>query len=192
MADLKIYTRTGDNGTTALHGAMRVPKTDIRIEANGSLDELNVAIGLARSFISPHSPWQLELKDIQTTLMIAMSRVATVSVKRIDNPNPLPPNMVENLERLIDALDASCGKPQHFLLPGGNHSSAFLHQARVVARRAERQLWRLHEVDPVEHELLQWVNRLSDFFFVLARHELMAANITPEHWQSFSYKRVKK
>ncbi len=192
MADLKIYTRTGDRGTTALHGAMRVPKTDIRIEANGSLDELNVAIGIARSFMDDNSPWQAELKQIQLTLMTVMSRVATVSSKRDENPNALPPTMVEDVEILIDRINQLCGKPEYFLLPGGNKSSAFLHQARVAARRAERRLWQLNELDPVEPAVLCWVNRLSDLFFVMARHELMTDNREPEHWQLFSYKRTRK
>lgn len=189
MADLKIYTRTGDRGTTSIHGRMRVPKTDIRIEANGTLDELNVAIGIARSFLDTHSPWQLELKDIQTTLMTVMSRVATLSSKRSDNPNQLPPDMVEHIEHLIDSIDNVCGKPDSFLLPGGNHASAFLHQARVIARRAERRLWQLDAADPVEPQVLRWVNRLSDLFFVMARCELLQADLTPEQWQLFSYKR---
>lgn len=192
MADLKIYTRTGDRGTTALHGAMRVPKTDIRIEANGSLDELNVAIGIARSFMADSSPWQTELKQIQMTLMTVMSRVATVSDKRDDNPNTLPLTMVEDVERLIDDINESCGKPEYFMLPGGNKASAFLHQARVAARRAERRLWQLNEQDPVEPAILCWVNRLSDLFFVMARLELMTDNIKPELWQLFSYKRSNK
>lgn len=189
MADLKIYTRTGDRGTTAIHGKMRVPKTDIRIEANGTLDELNVAIGIARSFLHPHSDWQPELKRIQTTLMTVMSRMATVSSKRSENPNPLPDNLVEHIEHLIDSIDTLCGKPDCFLLPGGNQASAFLHQARVIARRAERRLWQLNATDPVEPQVLQWVNRLSDLFFVMARCELLQANLTPEQWQLFSYKR---
>lgn len=192
MADLKIYTRTGDRGTTALHGAMRVPKTDIRIEANGSLDELNVAIGIARSFMADSSPWQTELKQIQMTLMTVMSRVATVRDKRDDNPNTLPLTMVEDVERLIDDINESCGKPEYFMLPGGNKASAFLHQARVAARRAERRLWQLNEQDPVEPAILCWVNRLSDLFFVMARLELMTDNIKPELWQLFSYKRSNK
>lgn len=189
MADLKIYTRTGDRGTTAIHGKMRVSKTDMRIEANGTLDELNVSIGIVRSFMDEHSAWQPELKAIQITLMTVMSRVATVNDRRNENPNPLPCNMVEHIEQLIDSIDCACGKPDSFLLPGGNKLSAFLHQARVVARRAERRLWQLNEIDPVEPQVLQWVNRLSDLFFVMARYELLKADMTPEHWQLFSYKR---
>ena len=98
MADLKIYTRTGDRGTTAIHGKMRVSKTDMRIEANGTLDELNVSIGIVRSFMDEHSAWQPELKAIQITLMTVMSRVATVNDRRNENPNPLPCNMVEHIE----------------------------------------------------------------------------------------------
>ncbi|MDE7025981.1 MAG: ATP:cob(I)alamin adenosyltransferase, partial [Paramuribaculum sp.] len=105
MADLKIYTRTGDRGTTAIHGHMRVAKTDVRIEANGTLDELNVAIGIARSFMDTDSVWQEELKNIQLTLMTVMSRVATVNSKREDNPNKLPCGMVEGVENLIDKVN---------------------------------------------------------------------------------------
>ncbi len=189
MAELKIYTRTGDRGTTAIHGRMRVSKTDIRIEANGALDELNVAIGIARSFMADDSLWQPYLKDIQFTLMTVMSRVATVNAARNTNPNELPEDMVAKIEHLIDCVGEKCGKSDCFVLPGGNKASAFLHQARVVARRAERRLWALDAVDSVEPEVLQWVNRLSDLFFVLARYELDIENIASEKWMMFSYKR---
>ena len=189
MAELKIYTRTGDRGTTAIHGKMRVPKTDSRIEANGSLDELNVSIGIARSFISDDSILQPVLKDIQMLLMAIMSRVATISAKRHENPNSLPEDMVESIENCIDSFTTECGKPKAFILPGGNHSSAFLHQARVMARRAERRLWTLNAQDEVEPQVLQWVNRLSDLLFVMARYELQQADLSEEKWKLFSYKR---
>lgn len=189
---VKIYTRTGDRGTTSIHGRVRVPKTDIRIEANGTLDELNVAIGIARSFMAEDSPWQPLLKEIQMTMMTVMSRVATPGHLLDANPNALPADMVERVEEAIDNLCVQCGKAEYFVLPGGNKASAFLHQARVVARRAERLLWRLNENDSVEAEILQWVNRLSDLFFMLARYELANAGLSPEQWQSFAYKRNKK
>lgn len=189
---VKIYTRTGDRGTTSIHRRVRVSKTDIRIEANGTLDELNVAIGIARSFMAEDSPWQPLLKEIQMTMMTVMSRVATPGHLLDANPNALPADMVGMVEEAIDNLCVQCGKAEYFVLPGGNRSSAFLQQARVVARRAERLLWRLNENDSVEAEILQWVNRLSDLFFMLARYELVNAGLSPEQWQSFAYKRNKK
>lgn len=188
----KVYTKTGDGGTTGIHGGLRVSKTDIRIETNGSLDELNVAIGIACSFINPDSPIQATLKDVQVSLMTIMSRVATPSKKLESNPNPLPQNLVERLELKIDGYNAQCTNPEYFILPGGTQASAFLHECRVRARRAERNLWVLNEVDPVEPQITTYVNRLSDLFFVLARYELEWAGLDEERWQQFSYKHKKE
>ncbi len=188
----RIYTRTGDQGMTGIHGGGRVRKTDIRIEANGCIDELNVAIGIVRSFMPVDHPWQNDLKEIQLTLMTVMSLVATPSSKRELNPNHLPENLVTNIEHRIDEVTAQSSESEYFILPGGSIVSAFLHQCRVAARRAERRLWQLNAEDTVPENILAYINRLSDLFFALARHEMQASGLDEERWKAFAYKRMKK
>jgi len=185
----RIYTRTGDSGTTAINNRIRVPKTDIRIEANGSIDELNVSIGIVRSLLPATHEWQPVLKEIQTNLMSVMSIVATKDELRGENPNTLPVSLIEDIEETIDRIAAGCPAAEHFILPGGTTSSAFIHQSRVNARRAERRLWELNDTDPVPNIILRYVNRLSDLFFIMARSELFQTGLSEERWQAFSYKR---
>lgn len=188
----RIYTRTGDRGTTSIHGRIRVPKTDPRIEANGSLDELNVAIGTVRSFMEPDDPRQDELRKIQFTIMPLMSLVATRSDEREKNPNTLPESLVTDIENLIDRLAAECAGAGDFILPGGTRVAALLHGARVAARRAERRLWELDAIDKVPEQILCYINRLSDLFFIMARNEMTQGGADEEIWKSFAYKRERK
>lgn len=188
----RLYTRSGDKGTTSIHGGKRVPKTDLRIEANGSLDELNVVIGMVRTLLPVDHEWQVGLRDIQLSLMSAMSLVATESMDRNNNPNSLSDNLVDCAERLIDDVCCRIGDAKYFILPGGTPLAAWLHQARVTARRAERRLWQLNDVDTVPENILQWVNRLSDLFFAMARCSMIESGVDEERWQSFSYNRVRK
>lgn len=188
----RIYTRTGDKGTTAIHGGIRVAKTDIRIEANGCIDELNVAIGSIRTLLQLDHTWQPLLRAIQLHLMTAMSLVATRSDMRDRNPNELPADLIETLEHEIDLINRDCSPADSFILPGGTPLASSLHQARVVARKAERWLWRLHEVDNVPEAILIYLNRLSDLFFIMARYELRQAECKEEIWREFGYKRKLK
>lgn len=188
----RIYTRSGDRGTTAIHGGGRVPKTDIRIEANGTLDELNVAIGTVRSFLPADHEWQAALKDIQMRMMALMSIVATPADKRTGNPNSMPDDCVTGIEHIIDNISAASGDSEYFVLPGGSPVASFLHQCRVVARRAERRLWQLHEKDAVPEIILQYINRLSDLFFVMARAQAQIGAIGEERWKQVAYKRKLK
>ena len=185
----KIYTRTGDDGTTGIFGGERVPKDDIRIEANGTIDELNTMIGIVRSLLSEHDEWQKWLFDIQMELMACMSHVATPSVKRKENPNTLRTDLSPIFEERMDAMNAAMEDNGYFILPGGTQVSAQLHQARVIARRAERRLCSLHRQDPLPMSILKFVNRLSDLFFVMARYEMYRQHWTEEKWKSFGYKR---
>lgn len=185
----RIYTRTGDRGTTAIHGGTRVPKDDIRIEANGCLDELNVLIGVVRSVLPDGHGWQHLLGDIQRNLMVVMSLVATPSEMRGKNPNTLPDDLVASVEATLDEVSASVEDLGYFVLPGGTFVAAQLQLARTVARRAERRLWTLNREDEVPPRILQYVNRLSDLFFVLARYEMQQQDWPEERWQSFAYKR---
>lgn len=166
-----------------------MPKTDIRIEANGCVDELNVAIGILRTMLVSNHPWQPLLKEIQLNLMAMMSLIATRSELRSANPNTLPEDIIDKMERVIDKIHAECTPPDSFILPGGTPVAAQLHQCRVLARRAERRLWSLNEQDRVPAEILCYLNRLSDLFFIMARWELQHSGCQEEIWRAFGYKR---
>lgn len=184
----KVYTKTGDKGTTGIHGGMRVAKDDIRIEANGCLDELNAVIGIIRSMLPAGDAWQELLHAIQRELMVVMSHVATPA--GVANPNPLTvATLVARCECEMDALTEQLHEHGYFLLPGGTPVSAQLHFARTVARRAERRLWTLNRQDPVNKDILCFINRLSDLFFVMARMEMQRQGWPEEKWQEFAYKR---
>lgn len=185
----RIYTRTGDNGTTGIFGGERVEKDDIRIEANGTIDELNTVIGIVRSLLPEQDEWHGWLYEIQMELMACMSHVATPSARRIENPNTLRTDLTGILEKRMDAMNAAMEDNGYFILPGGTQVSAQLHHARVIARRAERRLCTLHRQDPVPQSLLEFINRLSDLFFVMARYEMYRQHWTEEKWKVFGYKR---
>lgn len=188
---MRIYTRTGDKGTTAIHGGSRVSKTDIRIEANGCLDALNVELGAVRTLLGADDELSVMLRNIQLRLMDVMSLTATPHELLDRNPNTLPDDAVEQLERQIDAVNAATPPASHFILPGGTPLSVALHRARVAARTSERRLWALNDSDPLHPLVLPWINRLSDLLFVLARQALLGAGLDEERWQAFAYKRRK-
>ena len=184
---MKIYTKNGDRGRTGLHGGSRVDKDDPRIEANGCLDELNVAIGLLRARLNASNEWQAMLHDVQRTLMVVMSHVATPSSMRHLNPNVLPDDLATQCESWIDAMALLMA-----ILPGGTEISALCHQARVAARRAERRLCTLNKLDALPAQIMSYINRLSDLFFTMARFDLHLTGASEERWQAFGYKRKKR
>lgn len=188
----KIYTRTGDRGTTGIHGGGRVPKDHPRIEANGTLDELNCLLGTVRSLLPPGDERQQGLFRLQRELMTVMSLTATPSDRRAENPNRMDAGITEWCEQWMDRLLADCTDRDYFVLPGGTPAAAQLQLARAVARRAERRLWTLHREDPLPEEALRFVNRLSDLLFVLARHEMQRRDLPEELWQTYAYKRRKR
>ncbi len=141
---MRIYTRGGDKGRTGIHGGERVDKDDIRIEANGTLDEVNAQIGIVRALLPPEHEWQDVLGKIQRELMVVMSHVATPSAIRDKNPNSLSEDLVSFCEQQIDLLTGQMQDNGFFILPGGTLISAHLQLARTVARRAERRLWTLY------------------------------------------------
>ncbi len=192
----RIYTRTGDAGMTGIHGGERVAKDDVRIEANGALDELNCHIGIIRSMLPEQSgqgiSFDAPLQECQQILMALMSLVATPSAKRAQNPNSLPDNLIPDIESQIDRFTAEAGESGHFILPGGTPLAARMQLARAVCRRAERRLWTLHRQDPLPEEILRYINRLSDLLFVMARCELARQNWPEERWKAFTYKRAAK
>lgn len=188
---MKIYTRGGDKGRTGIHGGERVDKDDIRIEANGTLDELNAGIGVVRALLPEEHEWQDLLGKIQREMMVIMSLVATPSALRERNPNALSEDLVSFCEEQIDRLSGLMEENGYFILPGGSLVSAHLQLIRTVARRAERRLWTLHRQDPVLPSVLQFINRLSDLFFIMARYEMFRQGNAEERWHSFLYKRKK-
>lgn len=166
-----------------------MPKDDIRIEANGCLDELNALLGIIRSLLPEKDEWQHKLYFIQRNLMVVMSHVATPSALRAQNPNELPQDLDKFCEEWMDEMMSQLEDNGYFILPGGTPLSAQLQNARAVARRAERRLWTLHRKDTVSQEILRFVNRLSDLLFVMARFEMQRQQWPEEKWQSFAYKR---
>lgn len=192
LIKMRIYTRGGDKGRTGIHGGERVDKDDIRIEANGTLDEVNAEIGIVRALLPAGQEWHDLLGKIQREMMVVMSHVATPSAIRDKNPNALSEDLVAFCEQQIDDLSAKMEDNGYFILPGGSLVSAHLQLARTIVRRAERRLWTLNRKDPVSPEILQFVNRLSDLFFIMARYEMFRQGNIEERWQSFLYKRKTK
>lgn len=189
---MRVYTKTGDDGTTGIHGGSRVPKDDIRIEANGCLDELNSMIGIIRSMLPENHEWQEILFTIQKELMVVMSHVATPSEIREKNPNKLNEELASQCESWMDAMMEQLTDNGYFLVPGGTPVAAHLQYARTLARRAERRLWTLNRQDTLPQSILVLMNRLSDLFFVMARFELQQQSWPEEKWQKFAYKNKKK
>ncbi|SFW35088.1 cob(I)yrinic acid a,c-diamide adenosyltransferase [Chitinophaga sancti] len=190
---MKIYTKKGDRGTTALFGGSRVDKDDVRVESYGTLDEVNSTIGLLRAKLGPEHEWQARLHKIQKDMMDMMSHLARPSDCKKENPNPKPEDGAAFCEEWIDELEAAMtAKSDYFLLPGGNEISALCHVVRTQLRRGERRLVSLMKVDTVEDYIPAYVNRLSDLFFILARAEMDKAGVAEEKWQLFLYKRKKQ
>lgn len=171
----KVYTRTGDKGETALVGGRRVPKDDPRIESYGTIDELNAVLGLVRSCNDAAKPSAATkrldriLRQIQNELFDLGSELATPPDAVWEGMIRIGPAQIEVLERTIDECQTDLQPLKSFILPGGGMIAAFLHQARTVCRRAERDILRLMKREPVGAHALGYVNRLSDLLFVLSR-----------------------
>ena len=180
---MKIYTKTGDTGETSLFGGGRVPKDASRIEAYGTVDELNSVIGIIMSQTAQKELQQI-LSSIQNDLFVVGADLATphsaqnTAVQRISNEQYDP------LERIIDRIELHLTPLKTFILPGGSTSAAQLHFARTVCRRAERCVVKLSHAENIGNEIIIYLNRLSDLLFVLARY----ANHLDQHheipWQS--------
>lgn len=189
---MKIYTRKGDKGTTALFGGSRVDKDDVRVNCYGTLDEVNSTIGLLRAKLGSDHEWQPRLHKIQKDMMDMMSHLARPSDCKKENPNPKPEDGPEYCEQWIDELEAGMtSKSDYFLLPGGNEISALCHVVRTQMRRGERLLVSLMKVDTVDDYIPAYINRLSDLFFILSRAEMDKAGVAEEKWRLFLYKRKK-
>jgi cob(I)alamin adenosyltransferase len=189
---MKIYTKKGDKGTTALFGGHRVDKDDARLHCIGTLDEVNSTIGLLRAKLDPGHHWQPNLQRIQKDMMDMMSHLARPSDSKKENSNPRPVEGAAFCESWIDELEAAMTTASdYFLLPGGNEISALCHVIRTQMRRGERLLVTLRKADTVDDYISAYINRLSDLFFTLARAEMDKAGVAEEKWQLFLYKRIK-
>ena len=186
----KVYTRTGDAGKTRLAGGQQVFKDDRRVEAYGSVDELNAVVGTARSFIAgclrdnaKLATLDQELHVIQSKLFDVGGLLATAPGARFPNMPAITEDDVTRLEIVIDSMNAELEPLQEFILPGGGPPTSFLHMARTVCRRAERHCVTLSREDSVGPTLLMYLNRLSDALFVFARWVAKVQG-EPEHfWQ---------
>ena len=173
----RIYTRTGDKGTTALVGGKRVPKESLRLEAYGTIDELNSIVGIVRTYLPNYAggfgddfPWYSEaLRRIQNELFDVGSELATPPDGEYDGMHKMSDGESSLLEEEMDRMEKELEPLKSFTLPGGGVLNAFLHQARTVCRRAERVCWQLKREEDINEKLIVYVNRLSDHLFVQSR-----------------------
>jgi cob(I)alamin adenosyltransferase len=179
---MKIYTKTGDDGTTGLIGGRRVRKSDDRIDCVGVVDELNAALGVAA--VTAGSDLAESLRHVQDDLFVIGSHLAVPETTAV--PSHLPPieeAIVACLEMEIDASETRLPPLRTFILPGGCEAAARLHLARTVCRRAERCLVAFAEDRPVPAIIVTYLNRLSDWLFVQARHANRAAGVADTPWE---------
>jgi cob(I)alamin adenosyltransferase len=172
----RVYTRTGDRGETALVGGKRVPKDSLRIEAYGTIDELNSIVGLARAFNEEkladgeaHRFLDAVLRQIQGELFDLGSELATPPDFFQEGMYRISESEVQKIEQFIDECQKELEPLKSFVLPGGGRIGAYLHQCRTVCRRAEREILRLSRAEELSEWPIKYVNRLSDLFFVLSR-----------------------
>jgi cob(I)alamin adenosyltransferase len=173
----RIYTRSGDRGLTALVGGVRVPKESARLEAYGTIDELNSIVGIVRSYLPGYKRrfgkdygWYSEsLRRIQNELFDVGSELATPPPAAYVGMHKMSAAEAKKLEEEMDRMQQELKPLNSFTLPGGGLLNAFLHQARTVCRRAERVCWALRRVEPINDHLMVYINRLSDHLFVQSR-----------------------
>ena len=176
MKKSAVYTSTGDKGTTSLVGGQRVSKADIRIESYGTTDELNSFIGLLMTELTDKEDLDFN-RFVQHKLFTIGSYLATDREStELKIESKVSPESIEKIEHEIDRLDNTLPKMTHFILPGGSRSAALAHVCRTICRRAERQIYRLTGTSNIEEPVLVFINRLSDYFFILARKECIKNN----------------
>ena len=186
----KVYTRTGDSGETGIVGGKRLPKDHPRIEAFGSVDELNSVLGLVLSFLAQkdaskrRTKLKLIFEAIQQKLFDMGSELATLPGDEYDGQITMQAEDAEWLEAIIDAMNEELQPLKSFILPGGTSLNAYLHHARTVCRRAEREILKLKGIDLVSPEILKYINRLSDLLFVVGRWVTETLGEKETLWQS--------
>jgi cob(I)alamin adenosyltransferase len=181
---MKIYTRTGDNGTTGLIGGTRVKKYDLRLEAYGTVDELNSFLGVVRSLQTDGHADEI-LAKIQNKLFVIGAHLATEdSITLIKKQMPVVESDILGLENEMDEMNDQLPELRNFILPGGCQATSFCHVARTVCRRAERLIVELSEKVEVDPKLIVYINRLSDYLFVLSRKVSMDQKAAEILWSS--------
>jgi cob(I)alamin adenosyltransferase len=192
MRVTKVYTRNGDHGRTRLVGNQEVEKSCQRIEAYGTVDELNSMIGMARAFFESdrpieepkdHERMRRELLAIQNMLFILGGDLATLIPDRWPGMPLISPGHVEEIEEKLDAMNADLSPLEEFILPSGPPASAALHMARTICRRAEREVLRLGRMEPVSETVIPFLNRLSDYLFVMARWSCHRSGSKEDYWK---------
>ena len=182
----KIYTKTGDDGTTALGNGERIAKSSKRVSAYGSVDELNSFIGLARSFVESDKLKELDkiLATIQNDLFDLGADLCIPDKDKNADSLKIVKSYVINLEKEIDKLNSQLEPLRSFILPGGTKVSAYVHIARTIARRCEREMIELRQIEEAEisKEAVQYINRLSDFLFVAARYVNLKSDFDDILW----------
>ncbi len=184
---VKIYTKTGDDGTTAIIGGKRILKCSSRIEAYGQVDEMNAFLGktMGENLCSRLYP---VLQTIQNHLFQLGAALATMASN--EEKYPLPKKSIQYLETQIDELESSLSPLTSFILPGGSIAASNLHIARTICRRVERSVIRLHQEEPIMDSMVfQYLNRLSDLLFVMARYQNQYDNVEEIVWKSSSEKK---
>lgn len=177
----KIYTKTGDKGQTSLFGGRRVSKAHLRIDAYGTVDELNSNIGLLRDYLSDEA-LRTRIKDIQDRLFTLGANLAADPDKQLSKPDLLEEDVVL-LEREMDRMDEGLPELRNFILPGGHPTVSFCHLARCVCRRAERLVVNLAQEEPVDPILIRYLNRLSDYLFILGRRIAFDLGVEEVVWK---------
>lgn len=180
----KVYTKTGDKGLTSLIDGSRVRKNDQRIEAYGTIDELNSVVGVLATYIE-EAQVLMTLEEIQNVLFnIGCNLALGDNLKKEVNESAVSEKLVKHIEDEIDRMQNAIPTLHKFIIPGGARSAAYAHIARTVCRRAERIIIGLDEQKPVEPILIQYVNRISDYFFVLSRYLNNLENIEEKTWKN--------
>lgn len=182
---MKIYTKTGDKGETGLFGGERVPKDSIRIEAYGTIDELNSFVGLAIIDIKNKEIKEL-LGKIQNQLFTISADLATPENKKDKklNISRTPEEFYIEIENAIDKFENQLTPLKNFILPGGSKGAALLHTCRTICRRAERRVVKLKNVENINENISIYLNRISDLFFVLARYENFSSGVPDSKWNT--------
>ncbi len=178
---MKVYTKKGDGGTTGLIGGTRILKSSLRIESYGTVDELNSYIGLLRDLVEKEE-MKNQLLEVQDRLFTLGSHLAADPEKSKMKLPDIGTEDVENLENWIDEMEGQLEPMRFFVLPGGHSTVSFSHIARCVCRRAERLVVDLNQTEPVEPIVMKYLNRLSDYIFVLSRKLTLDLNAEEKPW----------